>query len=63
MSEEVKSEPAPVGPEIYAEYEELRKSRPVSRDEGAPWRVARYEDVRHVLKTHADFSSEVSQRM
>jgi cytochrome P450 len=63
MSEESSTETPPTGPEIYAEYEELRASRPVSRNEGEPWRVARYEDVRHVLKTHADFSSEVSQRM
>ena len=63
MSEEAKSENPPTGPEIYAEYEDLRAHRPVSRNEGEPWRVARYEDVRHVLKTHADFSSEVSERM
>ncbi|MBW2313334.1 MAG: cytochrome P450 [Deltaproteobacteria bacterium] len=63
MSEEADTESPPTGPEIYAEYEELRANRPVSRDEGEPWRVARYEDVRHVLKAHTDFSSEVSQRM
>ena len=63
MSEETKPESPPAGPELYAEYAELRADRPVSRNEGDPWRVARYEDVRHVLKTHADFSSEVSQRM
>ena len=63
MSEEAKPESPPTGPEIYAEYEELRANRPVSRNEGEPWRVARYEDVRYVLKAHTDFSSEVSQRM
>jgi cytochrome P450 len=49
--------------DIYAEYTELRANQPVSRSDDEPWRVARYDDVRHVLKTHADFSSEVSQRM
>jgi cytochrome P450 len=63
VSDETTTESPPTGPEIYAEYEELRASRPVSRNEGEPWRVARYEDVRHILKTHRDFSSEVSQRM
>jgi len=63
MSEEANAERPATGPEIYAEYEVLRADRPVSRDEDGPWRVARYEDVRHVLKTHTDFSSEVSQRM
>ncbi len=55
----------PVEPVVdpYAEYEALRNHRPVSREEGGPWRVALYDDVRHVLKTHVDFSSEVSQRM
>ena len=62
-AETTQTEVPPTGAEIYAEYEELRASRPVSRNEGEPWRVARYEDVRRVLKTHADFSSEVSQRM
>ncbi len=52
----------PLQPEdVYAEYRELRASRPVSRDDDGPWRVALYEDVRHVMKTHATFSSEVSQ--
>jgi cytochrome P450 len=48
---------------IHAEYRELRRARPVSRDADAPWRVACYEDVRHVLKTHGVFSSLVSRRM
>jgi len=63
MSDQTTAESPASGAELYAEYEELRANRPVSRNEGEPWRVARYEDVRHVLKTHADFSSEVSQRM
>lgn len=63
MSEQATPESPPTGPELYAEYKELRAHRPVSRNEGEPWRVARYDDVRHILKTHADFSSEVSQRM
>jgi cytochrome P450 len=63
MTEEATTESPPTGPEIYTEYEELRANRPVSRNEGEPWRVARYGDVRHVLKSHTDFSSEVSQRM
>ncbi|MDG2050558.1 MAG: cytochrome P450 [Myxococcota bacterium] len=61
--EELPVENPPTGAELYAEYAELRAENPVSRNEGEPWRVARYEDVRHVLKAHADFSSEVSQRM
>ena len=62
MSEETNQAAEPAI-DSYAEYEQLRAHQPVSRDEGAPWRVARYDDVRHVLKTHSDFSSEVSQRM
>jgi cytochrome P450 len=67
MSEETypkttQSPPAPTV-DIYAEYEDLRASQPVSRIDDGPWRVARYDDVRHVLKTHTEFSSEVSQRM
>lgn len=48
--------------DVYAEYTMLRASQPISRDEDGPWRVARYEDVRHVLKAHGDFSSLVSAR-
>jgi cytochrome P450 len=62
MSEEV-NEAVELLVDPYVEYAELRADRPVSREEAGPWRVARYNDVRHVLKTHADFSSEVSQRM
>ena len=61
--EEASIEAPPTGAELYAEYAQLRAQNPVSRNEGEPWRVARYEDVRHVLKAHNDFSSEVSQRM
>lgn len=66
MSEEsVQQTTASAAPavDIYAEYEELRANQPVSQIDGGPWRVARYDDVRHVLKTHTEFSSEVSQRM
>ncbi len=56
---------APVAAPVdqYAEWARLRADQPVSRDPGGPWRVARYDDVRHVLKTHGDFSSLVSERM
>ena len=47
----------------YAEFCELRATRPVSRQEDGLWRVARYDDVRHVLKDHRSFSSLVSQRL
>ena len=63
MSEETNGTQTEPAIDIYSEYEELRANQPVSRSEGEPWRVARYDDVRHVLKTHTDFSSEVSQRM
>jgi cytochrome P450 len=49
--------------DVYAEYSMLRASQPISRDGAGPWRVARYEDVRHVLRSHADFSSLVSSRL
>lgn len=56
--------PAPQPTEdVYAEYRELRDHAPVSREDDGPWRVARYADVRHVLKAHASFSSAVSQRV
>jgi cytochrome P450 len=63
MSEDASTPPPPTGAELYAEYEELRADQPVSRNEGEPWRIARYEDVRNVLKDHTNFSSEVSERM
>ncbi len=49
--------------EVYAEYERLRAEHPVSRNDDGLWLVARYDDVRHVLKAHRDYSSEVSQRI
>jgi len=49
--------------EVYVEYERLRADHPVSRNADGLWLVARYEDVRHVLKSHEDFSSRVSQRL
>jgi cytochrome P450 len=57
---QLRSQPAE---EVYAEYRELWDHRPVSRDVDGPWRVARYRDVRHVLKSRGDFSSAVSQRV
>jgi len=62
MSDEISEPQAQPAADVYAEFEELRATRPVTRDEGAPWRVARYEDVRHVLKMHTDYSSDVAQR-
>ncbi len=63
MSDPVKTDPSEsVAQDVYAEYAELRAHDPVSREEGGAWQVARYEDVRHVLKNHADFSSLISQR-
>jgi cytochrome P450 len=49
--------------DIYAQYAKLRAEAPVSREEDGPWRVARYEDVRRILKSHGEFSSFVSERM
>jgi cytochrome P450 len=63
VSEEPHEEAGPPPEDVYTEYATLRASQPVSRDEDGPWRVARYEDVRHVLKTHGDFSSLVSSRL
>lgn len=64
VSEESREEETLPPVDIYAEYTELRANQPVSREEeDGPWRVARYEDVRQVLKAHGDFSSLVSSRM
>ena len=41
----VSNEAAEPAIDVYAEYQELRAHQPVSRDEDAPWRVARYDDV------------------
>ncbi len=59
--------PQPPSPEqapedVYAEWAELRAERPVSRNENDIWRVARYADVREILKDHRSYSSEVAQR-
>ncbi len=52
-----------IGEDVHAQYRVLRDTAPVSREapEGA-WNVARYEDVRTVLKDHHGFSSLISQR-
>jgi len=63
VTEESREETSLPPEDVYAEYAMLRESQPVSRDEAGPWRVARYEDVRHVLRSHADFSSLVSSRL
>jgi len=63
VTEESREETSLPPEDVYAEYAMLRESQPVSRDEAGPWRVARYEDVRHVLKSHGDFSSLVSSRL
>ncbi len=48
---------------FYSEFHRLRTSDPVSRDgDTGPWRVARYEDVREVLRDDQTFSSNVSVR-
>ena len=49
--------------EVYAEYERLRAGHPVSRNEMGLWMVARYEDVRFILRSHDAFSSRVSRRL
>lgn len=53
----------PTAEEIRAEWARLRREAPISREPEGPWRVARYEDVRVVLKDHERFSSQVSARM
>jgi cytochrome P450 len=63
MSEAIGGQVAQPSDDVYAEYQELRENRPVSREDEGPWRVARYEDVRHILKAHDAFSSAVSQRV
>ncbi|HJN51924.1 MAG: cytochrome P450 [Pseudomonadales bacterium] len=48
---------------FYSEFKQLRENDPVSRDgETGPWRVARYDDVRDVLRDDGTFSSKVSLR-
>jgi cytochrome P450 len=63
MEEEPEAQSQQPAEDVYAEYAKLRATRPISREDDGPWRVARYEDVRHILKTHADFSSAVSPRL
>lgn len=48
---------------FYANFRGLREEAPVSRDgEAGPWRVARYDDVKSVLRDPDTFSSDVSLR-
>jgi cytochrome P450 len=48
---------------FYAGFRQLRQEAPVSRDgDEGPWRVARYDDVRNVLRNAGTFSSDVSLR-
>ena len=63
MSEENSAQGQQPIEDVYAEYAELRAHRPISRDDDGPWRVARYEDVRHILKGHVEYSSDVAQRL
>ena len=52
-----------LGEDVHAVFRRLRDEAPVSREgDDAPWQVARYEDVRAVLKDHRSFSSSVSER-
>ncbi len=44
---------------LYERYRLLRERAPVSQDPGGSWQVARYEDVRQVLKQDDVFSSDV----
>jgi cytochrome P450 len=46
----------------YAFYKYLRENSPVFRDKDGPWQVARYDDVRRVLREHPVFSSNVTLR-
>jgi len=63
VSEESREEASRLPEDVYAEYTTLRATQPVSKSEEGLWQVARYEDVRHVLKAHHDFSSLVSTRL
>ena len=49
--------------DVYRQHAYLREHDPVTRAGGGPWRVARYEDVRRVLRSHEEFSSQVSDRL
>ena len=46
-------------PDAYEYYRSLRQQAPVVEQQGA-WRVARYADVRQVLRDHETFSSAVA---
>ena len=46
-------------PGVYEHYRYLRQHAPVLEQQGA-WQVARYEDVRQVLRDHETFSSAVA---
>ena len=48
----------------YQWFEEMRATQPVWLDETSGcWHIVWYEDVRHVLADHADFSSDLSRRI
>lgn len=47
-------------PGVYEYYRNLRQQTPVVEQQGA-WQVARYADVRQVLRDHETFSSAVAQ--
>ena len=63
MSEDSELPAGQAPSDVYAEWQLLRESQPVSKSEEGLWRVARYDDVRQVLKNHADFSSDVAQKL
>lgn len=64
MSEAPSDPRIDLGEDVHEEYRRLRVHAPVSRESTeAPWRVARHDDVRAVLKDHRSFSSAVSQRV
>ncbi|MDE0053600.1 MAG: cytochrome P450 [Gammaproteobacteria bacterium] len=46
-------------PGVYEHYRHLREHAPVSEQQGA-WQVARYADVRQVLRDHETYSSAVA---
>ncbi len=48
--------------DAYTFYKNLRENKPVFRDDNGPWQVARYDDVRRVLREHPVFSSDVALR-
>lgn len=46
-------------PDVYEYYRHLRQQAPVAEQQGA-WQVARYVDVRQVMRDHETFSSAVA---